>query len=275
MGSTEPATFYDEHPFDWVTPGVSRQIRTVVSRPLIDFINELPSDSQVFDIGCGAGRVIDFVAGRGISCIGLDRSRVSVGIAVQRCGAKGVVGDNLHLPFADGAADFVISDGVIHHTEDPSAAFAENCRILKPGGRMYLAVYKASGRYPLLYRYPGRLIRLGLRFSWARPLVVAFAQVPYFLFHFLRSRGERTWGGASNLFYDYFVTPCVSFIPRDIIEGWCAKQEAQVLRYDENFGANVHSFLLQKKPAHTPKAQCERFNRGLGAVVPVTSQSEE
>ena len=59
---------------------------------------------------------------------------------------------------------------------------------------MYLAVYKPFGRYPLLYKFPGALIRRGLLHEWCRPLVVAFAQVPYFLVHFIRSRWKAYLG---------------------------------------------------------------------------------
>jgi len=140
---------------------------------------------------------------------------------------------------------------VIHHTEDPRGAFAENLRVLKPGGRMYLGVYKPFGRYPLLYKFPGSLIRRGLLYDWCRPLVVAFAQVPYFLVHFIRSRGKRTWAGSINLFYDYFVTPRVVFLSRQVIEEWCADQTARIVHYSENQGQNVHSFLLEKEPRPT------------------------
>lgn len=246
MASTEPITFYDQHPFDWTPPDASAEIRSVVSHSLADLIEKLDASAIVLDVGCGPGRVLGFLAQRGIRCIGLDRSRVSLDLAVKRYRRPGVVGDNLHLPFADGCADLVISDGVIHHTEDPLAAFLENYRVLKPGGQMYLAVYKPSGRYPLLYKFPGALIRHGVRHSWTRPFVL-FAQVPYFAIHFLRSRGKRTWAGARNLFFDYFVTPRVAFLPRQAVEDWCARQGARVVRYDENRGANVHSFLLQKE----------------------------
>ena len=246
MQSAEPATFYDLHPFDWVTPGDSEAIEAVVSRPLAQLIQTLDPNSVVLDIGCGAGRVLGVLARRGIHCIGLDRSRVSVGIIVERYGRPGVVGDNLHLPFADGKADVVISDGVIHHTEDPAAAFAENCRILKPAGRMYLAVYKPYGRYPWLYKYPGAVIRSGLRLRWAKTLISIFAQVPYFLVHFVRSKGKQTWAGARNLFFDYFVTPRVAFLPRTTVEEWCTKLGIRVVLYDENRGGNVHSFCLAK-----------------------------
>jgi SAM-dependent methyltransferase len=247
MEPTDLTTFYDQHPFDWVPPEGSGEIEAVVSRPLAELIKSLGPNSLVLDIGCGAGRVLGVLARREIRCIGLDRSRVSVGLVVERCHRPGVVGDNLHLPFADATADVVISDGVIHHTGDPAVAFAENCRVLKPAGRMYLAVYKPYGRYPWLYKYPGALIRIGLRSRWAAPLVTLFAQVPYFLVHFIRSKAQRTWAGARNLFFDYFVTPRVAFLPRGLVEEWCMKQGVRVIEYDENRGASVHCFCLAKE----------------------------
>jgi SAM-dependent methyltransferase len=246
VDSVERATFYDEHPFDWVSTDGTAEFRSVVSRPLIDLIETLDSRSLVLDVGCGPGRVLGFLVKRGLHCIGFDRSRISLELATTRYGCPGAVADNLYLPLANGVADIIISDGVIHHTEDPAAAFTENLRILKPGGRMYLGVYKPAGRYRWLYRYPGAVIRSGLRHRLARPLVVAFAQAPYFIIHFIRSRGSRTWAGARNLFYDYFVTPRVAFLSREVIEEWCTKRGAQILRYDENGGSNVHSFLLRK-----------------------------
>jgi hypothetical protein len=83
--------------------------------------------------------------------------------------------------------------------------------------------------------------------------VILFAQVPYFLVHFCRTRGKRKWTHAQNLFYDYFVTPVVTFLPRDLIEEWCAAQGARVVLYDENQGSNVHSFILTKRIAETEK----------------------
>jgi len=246
MSTIDSGTFYDQHPFDWAPSTGSSDMDSVVARPLADFVNSLDHNSLVLDIGCGPGRVLGFLARQGFRCIGLDRSRASVCIAMDRCERPGVVADNVNLPFADGTADVIISDGVIHHTEDPLASFAENCRVLKPGGQMYLAVYKPSGRYPLFYKYPGALIRHGLQRAWARPLILVFAQIPYFLIHFMRSKGERTWTGALNLFYDYFVTPRVAFLPRRIVELWSREHQVRLVRYDENPGLNVHSFVFQR-----------------------------
>ena len=255
MASVKRTTFYDEHPFDWVAPDSDAEIRSVVSPLLVDLIETLDSRTLVLDVGCGPGRVLQFLAKRGIRCIGADRSSVSLNLAVKRYGCPGALSDNLSLPFADEVADVVVSDGVIHHTDDPYTAFTENLRILKPGGRMYLGVYKSSGRYPLLYTFPGGMIRRALNYRWGLPLVVAFAMVPYFLVHFVRSRGRRTWAGAHNLFYDYFVTPRVAFIGREVIEQWCAKSGVRMVRYEERPGSNVHSFLLQKTAALKQQGQ--------------------
>ncbi len=265
MATAEQQTFYDQHPFDWIPTDSSEEISSVVSRPLVELIQSLDRKSLVLDIGCGPGRVLGFLAQRGVRCVGLDRSGVSLALAVQRYGRPAAVADNLHLPLADGTADVVISDGVIHHTENPQAAFVENFRILKPGGRMYLAVYKPSGRYPFLYKFPGALIRAGVRHKVLKPFIVLFFRVPYFLVHFLRSNGKRTWAGTRNLFYDYFVTPQVAFLARPLVEGWCAQEGARILNYEENRGQNVHSFLLQKDRSAAPRPVAQTAERDAHA----------
>ncbi len=127
---------------------------------------------------------------------------------------------------------------------------------------MYLAVYKPFGRYRRLYRFPGSLIRRGLQHGWSRPLVIVFAQVPYFLVHFVRSGGKRTWSGTINLFYDYFVTPKVVFLARQVVEEWCVKQQIRIVRYDENRRQNVHSFIFVKEPHSTRRSDLGK--RGAG-----------
>ena len=269
MARTEDLTFYDQHPFDWAAAGDAPDLRQFVSPLLIEMIESLDPNAFVLDIGCGPGRVLGFLAQRRVRAAGLDRSRVSVGMVRERYGLPCAVGDNLKLPFGDVSVDVVISDGVIHHTDDPSAAFAENSRVLKPGGQMYLAVYKPYGRYPWLYRYPGAVIRRGLLHSWSQPLVTVFAMLPYYLVHFAKSKGKRTWSGARNLFYDYFVTPKVDFLSRSVIEDWCSRAGLRVSSYDENRGGNVHSFRLlkaeQSSTSHSPVAVARADSAGMGS----------
>ncbi|MFZ0821177.1 MAG: class I SAM-dependent methyltransferase, partial [Candidatus Acidiferrales bacterium] len=160
MSLVKQATFYDEHPFDWVENLQGADLRKVISPLLLEFIDALPANSFVLDVGCGPGRVMAYLKYKGLSCIGLDRSASSIAIITTRHMLPGAVADNCRLPVQDAVADVVITDGVMHHTGDPPRALAEDCRVLKKGGQLYLAVYKPGGRYEFLYRYPGWFIRM-------------------------------------------------------------------------------------------------------------------
>jgi ubiquinone/menaquinone biosynthesis C-methylase UbiE len=165
---------------------------------------------------------------------------------VRRTGKTGIVASNLRLPFPDGSADRIISDGVIHHTTDPLAAFAECCRVLKPGGLFYVAVYKPGGHYQKLYQFPGMAIRSLITNRAGKALVHATMMPIYYAVRLLKSRGKTSWHGARNLFYDYFVNPCVEFLSREEMETWSRRCEVEIVDYDSNLGLNVHSFLLRK-----------------------------
>ena len=81
----------------------------------------------------------------------------------------------------------------------------------------------------------------------AGKLVVYATMVPvYYFAHVLKSKGKITWGGAKNLFHDYFVTPRVVFLSKGEIESWCRRCGVNIADYDANPLLNVHSFLLQK-----------------------------
>ena len=244
---TQEITFYDDHPFDWTEGYTLRELEGTLAPPLRSFIQDVPLDALVLDIGCGAGRVTCCLAARGLRCVGLDLSRASVRLMMERAGRAGVVADGLRLPFADGSADRVIADGVIHHTSDPFAAFAEGCRVLKSGGLLYAAVYKPGGRYQRLYRFPGSIIRSLLKHRAGRALVHATLLPLYYLAHVVKSRGKRSWQGAKNLFYDYFATPRVQFLSRHELQQWSERCGVEMIGYDANRGLNVHSFVLRKR----------------------------
>jgi len=239
-------TFYDLHPFDWTERYAPQEVRAALSPLLLQLLDELGEDSLILDVGCGTGRVMSYLCHRNLRCVGIDRSRHSVGVMASRLGRPGVVADNCCLPVRDATADVIVSDGVLHHTDDPYRAFVENCRVLRTGGRFYLAVYRPGGRYEFLYRYPGQILRGALRYSPSRFLVHGVALPLYYAVHLLKTRGRITWRGATNLFYDYFASPHVAFLSRATIEEWCRNNEMRVLTYDLNWRRNVHSFVLQK-----------------------------
>jgi SAM-dependent methyltransferase len=246
MSLVKETTFYDDHPFDWFESYQGEDRRKVISPLLLEVIDALPRGALVLDVGCGPGRVLSYLGFRGVRCIGLDRSANSISIIVSRHKLPGAVADNLHLPICSGAADLVITDGVLHHTDDPSRAFAEDCRVLRPGAQMYLAVYRPGGRYELLYKYPGWFIRALVRHRATRWLAHGTALPLYYLAHRWKSGDKITWRGTRNLFYDYFASPIVAFLSRKTVEDWGVAAGMKLLRYDGNPSQNVHCFLFQK-----------------------------
>lgn len=53
--------------------------------------------------------------------------------------------DVMDLPLQDGCIDFIIADGVLHHTPETRAAVAALYRKLAPGGQFFFYVYRKMG----------------------------------------------------------------------------------------------------------------------------------
>jgi SAM-dependent methyltransferase len=171
-------TFYEASPF----PGypardslATFQARAGRSRfaQLLD--RAIPGDAHIAEIGCGTGQMSLFLARADRVVIAADLSRPSLLLgegAARRYGITGVhfVETDLHRSaLRPGAFDVVYSSGVLHHTPDPRAAFAEVARLARRGGIVIVGVYNAVARLPL------RLRRLVARTSGFR--VVPFDPV--------------------------------------------------------------------------------------------------
>jgi len=241
------AGHYDAHPFDFLTADDEARIDEWQPRPFRRFVETTlrPGDG-IGEIGCGPGRATLYLTRRGFAVSAVDLSAESLLLARGRAPAAAYVrATNLALPFADGAFDAVVSDGVIHHTPDPALAFRENVRTLKPGGHLYLGVYSRRGYYYWLYTYVGVPIRwLGKR-MWGRCLVHATLLPLYYAVHLIKSRGRRTWRGARHFFYDYIMTPRASFHSRDEIAAWGDAAGLRLIDYDSYVG-NTHVFVFRK-----------------------------
>jgi SAM-dependent methyltransferase len=247
MNRAEQTKFHENYPFDWFENYRGEDLRKVISSLLLQVIDALPRGALVLDVGCGPGRVLSYLGFRGVKCIGLDRSAKSISIIVSRHKLPGAVADNLQLPICNNAADVVISDGVLHHTEDPQRGFSENSRVVKHGGKLYVAVYRPEGRYEFLFKYPGAIVRTLVKRPATRWIAHSTVLPIYFSAHWLKSGGKVTWRGARNLFYDYFMSPTVEFLSRGTVENWGATHGMKLLRYERNPTQNVHCFLFEKQ----------------------------
>jgi ubiquinone/menaquinone biosynthesis C-methylase UbiE/uncharacterized protein YbaR (Trm112 family) len=56
-----------------------------------------------------------------------------------------VQGDIMRMPFNDELFDFILSDGVLHHTPNTREALAKCCRVLKKGGEIAFYIYRKKG----------------------------------------------------------------------------------------------------------------------------------
>jgi SAM-dependent methyltransferase len=57
----------------------------------------------------------------------------------SKCPAD-VLADGAQVPFRDGSLDYVASSHLLEHLPDPAAAIVEWCRVVKPGGTIYMIV---------------------------------------------------------------------------------------------------------------------------------------
>jgi ubiquinone/menaquinone biosynthesis C-methylase UbiE len=93
----------------------------------------------VADVGTGTGFLAEAALARGARVIGIDQSEGMLAQARARFAGRpfdGRVGDLDALPLADGEADAVLANMVLHHAPDPPRAIREMARALKPGGRL-------------------------------------------------------------------------------------------------------------------------------------------
>lgn len=112
-------------------------------------IGPIASDETVLDIGCGAGMDLLLAArrlGPGGRAVGVDMTPAMCEQAIAAAVKAGLwrVVEVRHglaeeLPVADESVDVVISNGVLNLSADKERAFREICRVLRPGGRLYLA----------------------------------------------------------------------------------------------------------------------------------------
>ena len=171
--------FYEEAPFpnypssanvSWLR---ARAERSEFAR-LID--RAIPGDARVAEIGCGTGQMSLYLAHGDRVVIGADLTRASLMLgaaAARRFGIDQVqfIETDLHRPgMRAGAFDVVYSSGVLHHTPNPSAAFAQIVRLARPGGMIVLGVYNTFARIPLrVRRFVARLS--GYRFIPCDPVL--------------------------------------------------------------------------------------------------------
>jgi SAM-dependent methyltransferase len=98
---------------------------------------------RILDAGCGAGPIAERLRDRGATVAGFDSSAKMLELARRRLGPEAdlrVADLSSPLPFGDDVFDDVIASLVLHYLEDWTGPLAELRRVLRPGGRLIVAV---------------------------------------------------------------------------------------------------------------------------------------
>ena len=107
----------------------------LIERAVAEFAAGLPAGSRVLDAGCGEGRYARHFERH--NYVGVD---LGVGDASWDYTGLQTLADLGALPFAAGSFDACLNIVTLEHVPQPHVALGEMARILKPGGRLLVAV---------------------------------------------------------------------------------------------------------------------------------------
>ena len=130
---------------------------------------------RVLDAGCGYGRNLVYLLREGFEVFALDADAAGVGhvralaagLAPALPAANFRVGGIEKMPFADGFADVVICNSVLHFARDEQqflAMIAELWRVLRPGGMLFCRLRSRIGME--FERVRGQVFRIGDGSEW-------------------------------------------------------------------------------------------------------------
>jgi SAM-dependent methyltransferase len=137
--------------------------------------DQISHGSTILECGCGTGQLSNFLGLTwGRTVLGTDICLNSLRLGQSFKSQHGIEGThfvqmNLFRPvFRPESFDFVISNGVLHHTSDPFAAFRSILRCVKKGGFIVVGLYNTYGRLTTDFRR--HIFRLtGDRFAFLDP----------------------------------------------------------------------------------------------------------
>jgi SAM-dependent methyltransferase len=107
--------------------------------------------AKCLDAGCGGGRYSIALHKLGAAHVtGVDIGIEAINDAKRRRDALSISEDKIQFqnqsvlelpPEWDATFDFMVSNGVLHHTTDPKKGLHELSRVLRPGGKLFIMLY--------------------------------------------------------------------------------------------------------------------------------------
>lgn len=145
----EKTPFPDYDEFDSIGSLIDKARRGLFAKLLDD---QIPFGTRILECGCGTGQLTNFLSIANRTVIGTDICMNSLKMAnafretndLRRAHFYQM---NLFRPFFKPQSfDFVISNGVLHHTSNPFLAFQSIANLVKPNGYILVGLYHKYGR---------------------------------------------------------------------------------------------------------------------------------
>lgn len=136
--AAEAQRFLERNASRWEALGALHVPDRQVNDAILATLGERPL-GRLLDIGTGAGRMLELLAARAETALGIDRSPEMLRFARENLARTGIVaelrqGDMYALPMADHAFDTIVLHQVLHYAQHPEAVISEAARLLAPGG---------------------------------------------------------------------------------------------------------------------------------------------
>lgn len=115
--------------------------------------DEIPYSSKVLEIGCGTGQLSIYLSRYNRKIFSTDLSKGSLIEAkkfLDKCGINNVFLSRMNIFrnfLPENYFDFVISNGVLHHTFNTKLAFQNIAKLVKPNGYILIGLYHKQGRF--------------------------------------------------------------------------------------------------------------------------------
>lgn len=121
--------------------------RAVTTKALTPFIQALPENAHVLDIGCAVGYVVEILREYGKNAEGIDISSEMISYAIKRNpDARFVTGDFLDTEYPSQSFDGIVLYAFIHlfPKEIAVACIEKIVTIMKPGALMFVGTTKSE-----------------------------------------------------------------------------------------------------------------------------------
>jgi len=135
----------NDSPIPWadVTPEAVRAFSKHPPDPLaVELAEQMPPESRILDLGCGAGRHLGYLLEKGHRPVGIDPGPGQRQAAQEAYPSVPIFPLLLHKPmaFQDGEFDAMLSTYAIYHglAETVRWTISEGIRVVRAGGRVYM-----------------------------------------------------------------------------------------------------------------------------------------